>query len=443
MDGTQAMMTRRHDLAAIAFATLVVFATTQGPVISLWMRSTTPWDAPNVSSAITATFLVIGAVAAGLLCREQQAWTRLDSVRTRMLIAFVAVVALSTLWSTSRSTTFTSAAGIASMVVCAAWLQLRLTTRQQVAAVFIAMQFGLAASVFALWRVWPGSKDIDKYWAGIYYNPNSLAPVAAFSIMSGTYLAWWAISGLIRSERTPLTAVPLVLFVAFSHVVAYRMLSNADSATWTLALGVVAVVAAVVWVLKWRGLQGHHIAGVFIGAGLGLAAVSRSLSTSLSEWTGRGEDVSGRTTIWQIAFDGWKDRPVVGWGFNAAWLDPTFRVPLQVDPTLAATIYSAHNGFLEVLLGTGPVGLLLLAGAMLPMLWVLSNQLCADRRASSWPLAVITATFIANLAETFIAPNHFLWLLLAAAIVTPRDGPGRLSPELPVEVDDPEVAATQ
>ena len=443
MNGTQAMTTRRHDLAAIAFATLVVFATTQGPVISLWMRSTTPWDAPNVSTAITATFLAIGAVATGLLCREQHAWTRLDSVRTRLVVAFVAVVSLSTLWSTSRSTTFTSAAGIASMVVCAAWLQLRLTTRQQVAAVFVAMQLGLAASVFALWRVWPGSKDIDKYWAGIYYNPNSLAPVAAFSIMSGTYLAWWAISGLIRSERTPLTAVPLVLFVALSHVVAYRMLSNADSATWTLVLGVVAVVVAVVWALKWRGLQGHHIAGVFIGAGLGLAAISRSLSTSLSEWTGRGEDVSGRTTIWQIAFDGWKERPVAGWGFNAAWLDPTFRVPLQVDPTLAATIYSAHNGFLEVLLGTGPVGLLLLAGAMLPMLFVLGTQFCADRRASSWPLAVITATFIANLAETFIAPNHFLWLLLAAAILTPQDGPGRPAHELPAGVDDPEVAATQ
>jgi hypothetical protein len=56
---------------------------------------------------------------------------------------------------------------------------------------------------------------------------------------------------------------------------------------------------------------------------------------------------------------------------------------------------------------------------------------------------VITAAFIANLAETFIAPNHFLWLLLAAAILTPNGGSGRPPQELPAEVGDPEVASTQ
>jgi hypothetical protein len=34
-----------------------------------------------------------------------------------------------------------------------------------------------------------------------------------------------------------------------------------------------------------------------------------------------------------------------------------------------------------------------------------------------WPVALIGFCATANLLETFVSPNHFLWLLLVAAIL--------------------------
>lgn len=416
---------RHHDTAAVTFAALVLFATTQGPVYSLWNRTATPWDAFAAPASITATFIVLTAIVLHLLDREPGAVRRLWGVRSALLLATVALVALSTIWSTARSVTFTSAVSLASMVVCAAWFQVRLRVRQQVTAVLVAMQAGLWISAFAIWREWPGSLDPDKFWAGIYYNPNSLAPVAAMCLLASVYVLRWQLLDLrAGARRWPQATWRLVLLIA-GDVVAVRMLMHANSETSTMLLTIVPVVLLLVMAARRLRARPEAVAGAILGCIAALSIVGARLVDSISRWSERGPDLSGRTTIWGVAVDGYADRPWFGWGFNAAWYDPTFRPALAKDPTLVNTIYAAHNGFLEVLLGVGPLGVALIVGALVGMLVVVSRQVFADRRASTWPMAVVAFTLVANIAETFITGNHFIWLLLAAAILTPLDGSGR------------------
>ncbi|KRR10477.1 hypothetical protein CQ12_10495 [Bradyrhizobium jicamae] len=72
---------------------------------------------------------------------------------------------------------------------------------------------------------------------------------------------------------------------------------------------------------------------------------------------GRDATFSGRTYIWHIVFDAVWQKPLLGYGYYAATVD--FIRPLLVGAMGQAAV-DAHNGYLDVLLGTGIVGLALL-----------------------------------------------------------------------------------
>jgi exopolysaccharide production protein ExoQ len=69
---------------------------------------------------------------------------------------------------------------------------------------------------------------------------------------------------------------------------------------------------------------------------------------------GRDATLTGRTDIWRIVLDAVWQQPILGFGYYAATAD--FIGPLLVGGVGSAAV-DAHNGYLDVLLGTGIVGL--------------------------------------------------------------------------------------
>lgn len=65
---------------------------------------------------------------------------------------------------------------------------------------------------------------------------------------------------------------------------------------------------------------------------------------------------SGRHALWQAGWQMYLQKPWLGWGLNAYhWLYPQFRNPLLLEDGQLA-----HNDYLDVLIGLGPIGLLLI-----------------------------------------------------------------------------------
>ena len=77
---------------------------------------------------------------------------------------------------------------------------------------------------------------------------------------------------------------------------------------------------------------------------------------------GRDATLTGRTDIWRIVLDAIWQKPLLGFGYAAA---TDFIRPLLVAQIGSAAV-DAHNGYLDVLLGTGIVGLAVL------VFWILS-----------------------------------------------------------------------
>ena len=132
-----------------------------------------------------------------------------------------------------------------------------------------------------------------------------------------------------------------------------------------------------------------------------------------------------RRINWGLVWDYIADRPLTGHGFFAFW---------EVPELIAAherLMYdgSAHNSALEVLLGTGLIGLAPFAVIAVAAAFNAGRDLVRDPGADTWLWAAVVAfALFQNVAESFVLWFSYNWvIIMAAALRCP--GPRRLPPE--------------
>jgi exopolysaccharide production protein ExoQ len=137
-----------------------------------------------------------------------------------------------------------------------------------------------------------------------------------------------------------------------------------------------------------------------------------------------GKDVTltGRTGIWSAVTDSIAKRPLLGYGYQAFWLGlegESYRVILAVSWVLA----QAQNGFLDVMLEMGMLGLvivLLVFGFAFRdgVVCLLRSRDDTHLRAVEWYLTIVVLTLIYNLDESFLFdPKHLGSLIFLLACV--------------------------
>jgi exopolysaccharide production protein ExoQ len=154
-----------------------------------------------------------------------------------------------------------------------------------------------------------------------------------------------------------------------------------------------------------------------------------SLTVVIVVWPGflftlLGKDVTltGRTEIWSAVLDSIAKRPLIGYGYQAFWLGlqgESYRVILAVSWVLA----QAQNGFLDVMLEMGVVGLtivLLVFGFAFRdgVVCLLQSRDQTQLRAVEWYLAIVVLTLFYNLDESFLFdPKHLGSMMFLLACV--------------------------
>ena len=137
-------------------------------------------------------------------------------------------------------------------------------------------------------------------------------------------------------------------------------------------------------------------------------------SDSLLDLVGKDVTLSGRTDIWSYVWDQIQLRPWLGYGLAAFWdgyNGPSGYVQLAMR---IAVIY-AHNGFLDIWLSVGFVGLAIF---VLGFLNTTIQSLTLLRKTYSpegfWPLLFLTYILLSNLTEGTISNmNSSFWALYA------------------------------
>ncbi len=188
----------------------------------------------------------------------------------------------------------------------------------------------------------------------------------------------------------------------------------------------------VLWLLRPVSKRDYIVAFCLGLIALGvLSVLFVTESSALFALLGKDPTLTGRTEIWSAVLDSIAKRPLLGYGYQAFWLGfqgESYQIILAVTWALA----QAQNGFLDITLQTGIVGL-----SIVLLLFVFAFRdalaclfLSSDRdqlRYVEWCLAIVIVTVIYNLDESFLfEPGHLGSTVFMIAVVALRIERNRL-----------------
>ena len=397
------------------YVVVLLFALTQGPVLSMWFASSlvTP---EGTASPQMLTFIAVQIPALILLGYRRILRSALFGP-VGLLGLFCGWMWLSTLWATFGQHTIVEATTLCVTFLTGVYLARSFSLLEQLILVVVAMQPGLVWSRYAIANGWSNSIDQNGNWVGIYLNRNSLAPVAMVSCLAASALLWIVVLQRGKNWPIPLIAV-LVDVVLFGAVMLFHSRSNTSVGG--------AVVFAAVWAfwtvvrslvrrkrLTSQSLQ-RFVYPLFIVSATALAWATVKFQSVLLGVFGETVNFNGRSAIWQYSWTGFLDRPLIGWGWMSAWRTPPF---LRRDLwwSFVNTGWS-HSGYMDILLGGGIVAAIIFVVAVL---WGVYRHLVQTETeiASQWTPAIMFFVLATATQESFFIGNHFLWLLFVAAVV--------------------------
>jgi O-antigen ligase len=128
------------------------------------------------------------------------------------------------------------------------------------------------------------------------------------------------------------------------------------------------------------------------------------------EGLGRNMTLTGRTDIWRevlrVPIDPW-----IGAGYFNFW-QPERAESVSTALGFFFTIKEAHDGYLEVYLNSGLIGLTLVAIVLLGSARRIINELGADDSLQAFRFAVLVGAMLYNITESALCGLVMLWVML-------------------------------
>ncbi len=328
------------------------------------------------------------------------------SRRMILMVALPLYAITSALWSQDALLSLRSGVFLLVTTFFAFYLASRFSERQQMELIMLAGGCVVLSSILLV-LLWPqfglDHQWHEGAWQGLFTQKNVcaeatlflLTPALALSgrgryeqLLRGCYIALCFLVILMTESRTGWAMT--VLYVAFAY--GLKVLGRFDRRD-------LLPVAALLF------------------AGIGVAAVAAlEYPTLIISMLSRSESFSGRTQIWNAAMQSILRRPIAGYGFDAFWS----LLQGEASRVFAAAgwvVTSAHNGFLNVGLELGVVGLVLVAATFFQALRHATTAFHPGHsRYIDWCIGIVFLTLVYNLDErTLMATQYLPWILYIVA----------------------------
>lgn len=322
-------------------------------------------------------------------------------VREKWLAGLCLWALASVAWSVEPGESLRRALALIGTSIAGLYIGLRFEPKQQLKMIAYVIGLGAIASLIVALLL-PSFGVVSGGWQGIYNMKNSLGRMMSLGAICFALLA------LGERRHRSLRIVMFLLCCA--------LLVLSKSAT---ALVVTLAMLALLPLRKLLYLRARHLLAAaailvpLMAAGI-FWAVEFSEQALLA--LGRESSLTGRVPLWQLVMKSIAERPIRGYGFTAFWTGwEGQRVSDSVNWDLA--VPHAHNGYLEVWLGLGLIGLALIL-INLSRNFLLSLRAARSHRGIeySWPLLLVVFTVLYNLTEnSLMNANSLLWMSYAAA----------------------------
>lgn len=360
----------------------------------------------SVDATTRAAFAILYAGAVAVLITYWRKSLALALSHWPLILLMVLAVA-SAAWSIDGATTLRRAIGLMGTTAFGVMLAVTFDIRQWVGLVAIGI---LAIAVLSLltiairpdYGIMTGLHD--GAWRGILVHKNILGHTMALGVIAA---ASW------RPERF---AGRLLAWFALALCLPLLTLSLSRTAWVLVAIVAMAAVLAIVLRSRLSILLPLSVGGVFA-----FVAVSVVLISALDDLTaviGRDLTLTGRTFIWLAVVASIASRPLLGFGYGAFWSSDAGRTVMGASQP-GFVPHHAHNGWLEVALGVGSLGLFLVivSGIVITVRTVKSYRL-RPNEITIFPLLFLVLLLLLSTVESvLLRENSIFWALYSATAV--------------------------
>ena len=248
-------------------------------------------------------------------------------------------------------------------------------------------------------------------YTGVGLQKNQLGQICLVSAIYFAYNLLFSRKEMNVSEQRLHYSVYLIMLPMMAWL--FYKANSATSLVCTIAaMCILAVGRLPAMVRKPRRIMTFGI--VFL-AMFGILELAFEVKDTIIYMLGRRPDLTERLPMWENLLTMAGD-PIFGYGFESFWLSARLRG--MVDSR-----GSTHNGYLEMYLNLGIIGLFFILGWLVSGLRKVQRYLEIDYPAAMLRLALIVVVSLYSWAEsTFAGVNNLFILLLFAIMTKPREG---------------------
>jgi O-antigen ligase len=409
-------------------------------------------ERPADYPAIQLIFLVIYIITACLLFKHWQNIINL-LIKEKYILLLISLALVSVLWSELPIITIKRSIALTGTTLFGLYFALRYPIKEQLK--LLGWTFGLVISLSFIFVVAFPEYGImggvhQGIWRGIYTHKNSLGNIMALSSIVFLLLA------------VDIYKYKFILWLGFSFSIILLLFSTSKTALVSCAIVLTFLCIYWIWYKYYKAVLPTLMAIILIGGNLFLQvsadfflpiALSNRLSTEViinnsqvtqqtpsgenkpqvTQQTPSGENkpqviqqapsvdtediktFTGRTKLWSIVWEMIKKRPWFGYGYGGFWNGwdgpsaQVWRTELWKPP-------HAHNGFLDIGLNLGLLGVSMFLIGLFINLFRISNLIVQSKISQYLFLATYLMYFtLANLTETSVLKhNNLLWVLYVA-----------------------------
>jgi O-antigen ligase len=352
--------------------------------------------------------VVFSIVAAVVFTRVKSAVRLLRIDRIFMMLGILAMA--SAFWSQSPFLSLRFSLFLVFDTLFMFYLSCRFSEDQQIQLVFLLGWLCVSFSVI-LSLAFPAfgidhTGGTNGAWMGMYGQKNMgamatlyLLPVVFFlpsktllaKVVRGVYVLLSIVFIVMSQSKSSLVA----LILLFIFVLAMQMFNKFTSKSKLVLLFVGAMIV------------------------LPLAAVTISYWQQIAYWFGKDPTLTGRTEIWKAVMVSIMKHPLLGYGYQAFWEGGYTGESANVSFAAQWGVTSAHNGFLEVCLELGIIGMGLVLFSIVRAIW--HACICCFSGASpyvKWCCCIIFVTIVFSFDESeLMIPNNLMWALFMLACI--------------------------
>jgi exopolysaccharide production protein ExoQ len=322
--------------------------------------------------------------------------------RQPWIVAFVGWATLSLAWSDFPLLTMRRVAGLVCTMALGFLLGMRLEMKSLLRLLAWALAFTMPASFIAA-VFFPSFGLMHRLdavgWRGVFSHKNGLGSAMGIALIAFACLLW-------ESRRNRLRYV-LPLVAGLGLLVLSRSMTSILVTVLTLSIGLY---------LRLRLRPAHKIAVYTMALLLAFAATLflHGRMHSVLALVGRDSSLTGRIPLWHYSADAMLQRPLLGSGWDAFWPG---KGGDKIRNLVRWPAPHAHNGFLELGLNVGLIGLIIFLIANFKCLRLALRYSNDSRQPFRlWPLLFYSYTFLSNFTEAPPIDRHTLTFLLFCSL---------------------------